>query len=154
MRKNKLHYVKIGLIVLLSVFVLCLLYGVITNIIILNSTQNKMYSVLLIVIVILAVLLCFVVTIQNSKGGGLASGFASGNQVMGAPKTADFLEKTTWGLICVIALLSVFAVGAHKSMTAASAEESQVIERAADEVGALQQAAAPAFGEDEAEEAE
>ena len=45
MRKNKLHYVKVGLIVLLSVFVLCLMYGVITNIIILNSAKNKMYSV-------------------------------------------------------------------------------------------------------------
>ena len=113
-----------------------------------------MYIFLTVIIVLAAILVTLFVLVQNSKGGGLASGFASGNQVMGAPKTADFLEKTTWGLICVIALLSVFAVGAHKSMTAASAEESQVIERAADEVGALQQAAAPAFGEDEAEEAE
>ena len=113
-----------------------------------------MFILLTILIVFCAILLVLLVLVQNSKGGGLASGFAGGNQVMGAPKTADFLEKTTWGLICVIALLSVFAVGAHKSMTAASAEESQVIEGASDEVGALQQAAAPAFGEDEAEEAE
>ncbi|MCQ2110280.1 MAG: preprotein translocase subunit SecG [Bacteroidaceae bacterium] len=66
-----------------------------------------MYSVLLIVIVILAVLLCFVVTIQNSKGGGLAAGFSSSNQIMGVRKTTDFLEKSTWTLICAIALLSI-----------------------------------------------
>ena len=35
---------------------------------------------------------------QNSKGGGLAAGFSSTNQIMGVRKTTDFLEKATWGL--------------------------------------------------------
>lgn len=107
-----------------------------------------MYIFLTVVIVLAAILVTLFVLVQNSKGGGLASGFASGNQVMGAPKTADFLEKTTWGLIAVVALLSVFAVGAHKSDVAATAEESQVMEQATEAAGALQQTAAEAFGEE------
>ena len=66
-----------------------------------------MFKVLLIIIVILALFLCFVVTIQNSKGGGLAAGFASSNQIMGVRKTTDILEKTTWTLIAGIAVLSI-----------------------------------------------
>jgi len=109
-----------------------------------------MYIFLTVIIVLAAILVTLFVLVQNSKGGGLASGFTSGNQVMGAPKTADFLEKTTWGLIAVIALLSVFAVGAHKSTVAGAQEESQVIEQAADAASALQQDAAAAFGEEAA----
>ena len=48
-----------------------------------------MYVLLTILIVIAAILLILLVLVQNSKGGGLAAGFSSGNQVMGAPKTAD-----------------------------------------------------------------
>lgn len=66
-----------------------------------------MYSVLLIIIVVLAVIMCFLVTIQNSKGGGLAAGFASSNQIMGVRKTTDFLEKSTWTIMAAIVVLSV-----------------------------------------------
>jgi len=51
--------------------------------------------------------MCFIVLIQNSKGGGLASGFASSNQIMGVRKTTDLLEKTTWGLAIAMVVLSV-----------------------------------------------
>ena len=61
-----------------------------------------MYTFLTILIVIVAILLTLLVLVQNSKGGGLASGFASGNQVMGAPRTADFLEKASWTLIAIL----------------------------------------------------
>ena len=54
-----------------------------------------MYIFLTILIVCVAVLLTLLVLVQNSKGGGLASGFAGGNQVMGAPRTADFLESNS-----------------------------------------------------------
>ncbi len=60
-------------------------------------------------VLICAVLLILVVLIQNSKGGGLASSFSQGNQVMGVKKTTDFLEKATWTLaIC----LAVFCLAA------------------------------------------
>ena len=55
-----------------------------------------MYLLLVILMVIASVLMCFIVLIQNSKGGGLASGFSSSNQIMGVRKTTDFLEKATW----------------------------------------------------------
>lgn len=64
---------------------------------------------LLILIVTVAVLMCGIVLIQNSKGGGLASSFASSNQIMGVRKTTDFLEKATWTLAGVIAALCVFS---------------------------------------------
>jgi preprotein translocase subunit SecG len=51
-----------------------------------------------------------VVLVQNSKGGGLASNFASSNQFMGVRKTADFLEKATWTLAVTLLLLSLFSV--------------------------------------------
>lgn len=66
-----------------------------------------MYLLLIILIVIIAILMCFIVLIQNSKGGGLASGFSSSNQIMGVRKTTDFLEKTTWGLAAAMVILSI-----------------------------------------------
>ena len=54
-----------------------------------------MYSVLVILAVIVAILLVFIVSIQESKGGGLASNFSASNQIMGVRKTTDFLEKAT-----------------------------------------------------------
>lgn len=85
-----------------------------------------MYQVLTILIVILAVVLIFIVLVQNSKGGGLASNFASTNQIMGVRKTTDFLEKTTWGLIAAIVILSVAAAGFHKSSTRGVVSTSEI----------------------------
>ncbi|MDR2086659.1 MAG: preprotein translocase subunit SecG [Dysgonamonadaceae bacterium] len=64
-----------------------------------------------ILIVIVALFLVLIVIIQNSKGGGLAAGFASSNQVMGVRKTTDFLEKATWYLAgTMVALCIVFSL--------------------------------------------
>ena len=66
-----------------------------------------MYLLLIIFMLIASVLLCFIVLIQNSKGGGLASGFSSSNQIMGVRKTTDFLEKATWGLAAFMVVISI-----------------------------------------------
>lgn len=66
-----------------------------------------MYSVLVILAVLVAILLIFVVLIQESKGGGLASSFASSNQIMGVRKTTDFVEKATWTLAALLVIFSV-----------------------------------------------
>ena len=89
-----------------------------------------MFKVLLVIIVILAVFLCFIVTIQNSKGGGLAAGFASSNQIMCVRKTTDILEKTTWTLIASIAVLSILTayVAKPKVINASSVMEDEAIE--------------------------
>lgn len=110
-----------------------------------------MQTLFTILIVIAAILLVLLVLIQNSKGGGLASGFQSGNQVMGAPKTTDFLEKATWSLIAFIAFFSILAVGFGKSSREATDNEVSVIE---EEMTAASEAAQEAAPVDFAENAE
>ena len=66
-----------------------------------------MYIALIILFVLASILMCLIVLIQNSKGGGLASGFSSSNQIMGVRKTTDFLEKTTWGLAIFMVVISI-----------------------------------------------
>ncbi|HEX3008300.1 MAG TPA: preprotein translocase subunit SecG [Bacteroidales bacterium] len=62
-----------------------------------------------IVIFIVCVLLILIVLVQNSKGGGLAAGFSSSNQIMGVRRTADFLEKATWTLAGVLLFICLAA---------------------------------------------
>ena len=112
-----------------------------------------MYILLTILIVIAAVLLVLLVLVQNSKGGGLAAGFSSGNQVMGAPKTADFLEKASWTLAGIIIALSILAVGFHKSASAQVEEGSAIIEQVQEAFEAEQAAqAVPEFETEEVAE--
>ena len=66
-----------------------------------------MYTLLVILIVIAAVLMIGIVLIRESKGGGLASNFSSYNQIGGVRKTTDFIEKTTWGLAIAMVVISV-----------------------------------------------
>ena len=77
-----------------------------------------MYLLCVILIVLASVLMCGIVRIQNSKGGGLAAGFASSNQIMGVRKTTDFLEKATWSLAALMVVISVIAAYALPSETA------------------------------------
>jgi len=66
-----------------------------------------MYIFISVLILIASILLILIVLVQNSKGGGLASGFSSSNQIMGVRKTTDFLEKATWGLACAVIVLCI-----------------------------------------------
>jgi len=66
-----------------------------------------MYTLLVILIVIAAVLMIGIVLIQESKGGGLSSSFAGYNQVAGVRKTTDFIEKATWGLAIAMVVISI-----------------------------------------------
>lgn len=66
-----------------------------------------MYLLFVGLIVLASVLMCFVVLVQNSKGGGLSSSFASSNQIMGVRKTTDFIEKLTWGLAIFMVVVSI-----------------------------------------------
>ena len=76
-----------------------------------------MYNVLIILIAIASILMTLIVLIQESKGGGLASGFSSSNQIMGIRKTTDVIEKTTWGLAIAMVVLSVACAYAVPTMT-------------------------------------
>ena len=66
-----------------------------------------MYLLFVVLMVLAAILMCFVVLVQNSKGGGLSSSFASSNQIMGVRKTTDFIKKLTWGLAIFMVVISI-----------------------------------------------
>ncbi len=68
-----------------------------------------MFTLISVLIFIVAILLVLIVLVQNSKGGGLAANFSASNQVMGVRKTADFLEKATWTLAASLVFLSILA---------------------------------------------
>ena len=89
-----------------------------------------MYFLLIGLIIIAALLLCFVVMIQNSKGGGLASSFASSNQIMGVRKTTDFIEKLTWGLA---GFMVVISIACAYTLPSATVESSVIMEQAVKE---------------------
>ncbi len=84
-----------------------------------------MATFITILIVLAAVLMILIVLVQNSKGGGLASGFASSNQIMGVRKTTDFLEKATWTLAATIVILSI----ASAAFVTTSSEKSSVVQK-------------------------
>jgi preprotein translocase subunit SecG len=67
-----------------------------------------MFSFISILIIVACVLLTLVVLIQNPKGGGIASNFTSPNQIMGARRSTDVVEKTTWILAITFSLASNF----------------------------------------------
>ena len=66
-----------------------------------------MYTLLIVFIVIAALLMIGIVLIQESKGGGLASNFASYNQIGGVRKTTDFIEKATWTRAAFMVVVSI-----------------------------------------------
>ena len=101
-----------------------------------------MYTLFVILIVIAAILMIGIVLIQESKGGGLSTGFAGGNAMLGVRKTTDFIEKATWGLAIAMVIFSV--VCAYVAPTAAT--EQSVIEKAATEQSTTNPNNLPGFG--------
>ena len=65
------------------------------------------YTLFVILIILASILMVFIVLIQESKGGGLASNFSSTNSIMGVRKTTDLVENLTWGLAAAMVILSV-----------------------------------------------
>lgn len=69
-----------------------------------------MVVLFVILIIIAAVVLGFMVLVQNPKGGGLAGNIAGfSNQFMGVKQTTDVLEKGTWIFAAVIGVLCLFS---------------------------------------------
>jgi preprotein translocase subunit SecG len=69
-------------------------------------------ALLTILIALISLLLIFVVMVQNPKGGGLNSAFggtAEAQKIMGASKSGDILERTTWILGGILFLLTLIA---------------------------------------------
>ena len=88
-----------------------------------------MYTLFIVLICLASLLMIFIVLIQESKGGGLASNFSSTNAIMGVRKTTDFIEKATWGLAAAMVVFSVIcAYTAPQAVT-----DESVLEKAATE---------------------
>ena len=86
-----------------------------------------MTTALTILTAINCILLMLVVLIQNPKGGGIDSTFGGqgANQMFGAAKSTDFIEKLTWGLAATLfALCIITAIIVSNSSGGASLLES------------------------------
>ncbi len=67
-----------------------------------------MYIAITVLIILVCLFLILVVLVQNPKGNGLAAGFTNiGNQVMGARKSGDVMEKATWYSVVALLVLSL-----------------------------------------------
>jgi preprotein translocase subunit SecG len=75
-----------------------------------------MIITLSILLILCAILLVIVVLAQNSKGG-VADGFSSSTQVIGAKRTGDFLSNLSIGLaIAILAICLAFNFVAKPSL--------------------------------------
>ena len=62
----------------------------------------------LILIILSSAIIAFFILVQNPKGGGLAGNIAGfSTQFMGVKQTTDILEKGTWVLAVIIAVLTI-----------------------------------------------
>lgn len=76
-----------------------------------------MVNLLTIITGVVCLLLMLVVLVQNPKGGGIDSTFggSQANQMLGASRSTDVIEKITWVLaallfiLCIITALTVQA---------------------------------------------
>ena len=69
-----------------------------------------MLSTLAVLIALVSALLMAAVLIQNPKGGGIDATFGGqAQQLFGAARSTDFIEKATWVLAGALIILCVFA---------------------------------------------
>ena len=68
-----------------------------------------MVTTLTVLIALICVVLMGIILIQNPKGGGLDSTFGGqgANQMFGAAKSTDFVEKLTWYLAIALFVLCI-----------------------------------------------
>ena len=113
------------------------------------------YTLFVVLIVLASILMIFIVLIQESKGGGLASNFSSSNSIRGVRKTTDVVEKLTWGLAIAMVIISVAcayvapqATGDSSVMEGATQEQTALpaMPGASKDAAAGAQKAAPAAG--------
>lgn len=75
-----------------------------------------MTTFLSILIALDSALLIFVILIQKPKGGGIDSTFGGlgANQMLGAARSVDFIERLTWilaGILFVLSIVTAIYVG-------------------------------------------
>lgn len=103
-----------------------------------------MFTFLISVIVVLAVLLILVILGQDSKGGVGAAFGGSASQIMGVTKTGNILEKATWVLAIAILVLSLSSAAFYSTSDSDSFSSPNVD-------SARKQIISPSFGDGEGE---
>jgi preprotein translocase subunit SecG len=69
-----------------------------------------MVLLFVILIILACIILGLIILVQNPKGGGLAGNVAGfSNQLMGVKQTTDVLEKGTWVLAVIVAVMCLFS---------------------------------------------
>jgi|SRR5580704_8945670 preprotein translocase subunit SecG len=69
-----------------------------------------MILLFVILIILACIILGLIILVQNPKGGGLAGNVAGfSNQLMGVKQTTDVLEKGTWVLAVIVAVMCLFS---------------------------------------------
>ncbi|HRG29031.1 MAG TPA: preprotein translocase subunit SecG [Chitinophagales bacterium] len=77
-----------------------------------------LFTIIIIIAIIAAVLLGLVVLIQNPKGGGLSGTFGgAANQIFGYKRTTDDIERITWGLVIIVFTLCLSAAALKPTET-------------------------------------
>lgn len=96
-----------------------------------------MFILITVIIIVVCLLLMLVVLVQNPKGGGLGAGFgggSGGNQVLGARRTTDFLEKATWYLAVALLVLSLGATRLMPTEKDTTGNQSTIQQKANEQV--------------------
>ncbi len=82
-----------------------------------------MISTLAVMIACVSILLIAAILIQNPKGGGIDPTFGGqAQQLFGAARSTDFIEKATWvlaGVLVVFCVIAVLSVGTGGPVTPA-----------------------------------
>jgi preprotein translocase subunit SecG len=71
-----------------------------------------MLTLIVILIALVSLLLILIIMVQNPKGGGLNSAFggtSEAQKILGASRSTDILEKTTWVLGAALLILTLLA---------------------------------------------
>lgn len=96
-----------------------------------------MYIAFGILVILVAILLALVVIIQNPKGGMLSSSIGSmGNQILGASRSTDAIEKITWylaGGLMILSIASIFVLPDSKTAVNGETTEGSAIQKAINE---------------------
>ncbi|MBS1646833.1 MAG: preprotein translocase subunit SecG [Bacteroidetes bacterium] len=88
-----------------------------------------MSTLISIALFIICILLSLIVLVQKGKGGGLSSSFASNNQLFGVKRTADGLEKLTWGFAIALFVLCLLSVPKKQASADAAAAGTESVTR-------------------------
>ena len=67
-----------------------------------------MFTILLIITILVSCLLGIAGLVQNPKGGGIQASLGTvSNQILGASRATNFIEKLTWYLAGALVVLSI-----------------------------------------------